>query len=159
MIRTRSLFAALSLLSLAISACASSEAAPSQTAKTQPASASIPAEAQQLCVETMTKNRTCTDEYIPSLVDTRAKLDKPPGIAEKVKADRAGVIAQAKAEWAEDSKDENIARQCQAMTEHMTEDARPMMDALRACLAKDACGDYVPCVQPVFEQLMSGPRH
>ncbi|MBL9019826.1 MAG: hypothetical protein JNL83_36920 [Myxococcales bacterium] len=156
---TRSLLAALLFAPLAIAACASSEAAPAKTDTTKTQASSVPGEAQQLCVETMTKNRTCTDEYIPALVDTRAKLDKPPGIAEKVKADRAAVIAQAKVEWAEDSKDENIARQCQAMTEHMTEDARPMMDALRACLAKDACGDYVPCVQPVFEQLMSGPRH
>ena len=154
---TRSLIAALLFAPLAIAACASSEAAPAKTDTTKQTS-SLAGEAQQLCVETMTKNRTCTDEYIPSLVDTRAKIDKPAGIAEKVKADRAGVIAQAKAEWAEDSKDENIARNCQAMTEHMTEDARPMMDQLRTCLAKDACGDYVPCVQPVFEQLMSRPH-
>ena len=153
---SRSLIAALAFAPLAIAACASSEAAPAQTTKTS--TSSLASEAQQLCVETMTKNRTCTDDYIPSLVDTRAKLDKPPGIAEEVKADRAGVIAKAKAEWAEDSKDENIARHCQAMTEHMTDAAKPMMDQLRACLAKDACGDYVPCVQPVFEQLMSQPH-
>lgn len=156
---SRSLIAALLFAPLAIAACASSEAAPAQTTKAQTASSSFAGEAQQLCVETMTKNRTCTDEYIPSLVDTRAKLDKPAGIAAEVAADRAGVIAKAKAEWAEDSKDENIARHCQAMTEHMTEEAKPMMDQLRACLAKDACGDYVPCVQPVFEKLMSGPQH
>ena len=155
---SRSFIAALLFAPLAIAACASSEAAPPRTESARPSSSFV-SEAQQLCVETMTKNRTCTDEYIPSLVDTRAKMDKPPGIAEKVKADRDGVIAQAKAEWAEDSKDENIARNCQAMTEHMTEDAKPMMDQLRACLAKDACGDYVPCVQPVFEQLMSRPHH
>lgn len=155
---TRSLIATLLFAPLAIAACASSEAAPSKTDTTKAQASTVAGEAQQLCVETMTKNRTCTDEYIPSLVDTRAKLDQPPGIAAEVKADRAGVIAKAKAEWTEDSKDENIARHCQAMTEHMTDEARPMMDQLKACLAKDACGDYVPCVQPVFEQLMSRPH-
>jgi hypothetical protein len=153
---TRSLVAALLFAPLAIAACASSEAAPSQTTKAQPASST--GDAQQLCVETFTRSRTCTDEYIPSLVDTRAKLDKPPGIAEEVKNDRAGVIAKAMAEWAEDSKDENIARTCQSLTEKFTDAQKPAMDAARACLAKDACTDYVACIQPVFEGLMAQPH-
>jgi len=154
---TRSLIAALVFAPLAIAACASSEAAPAQSTTTAQAASST-GDAQQLCVETFTRNRTCTDDYIPSLVDTRAKLDKPPGIAEAVKNDRNGVIAQAKAEWAEDSKDENIARTCQMLTEKLTDAQTPAMNQARACLAKQTCGDYVACIQPVFEGLMAQPH-
>jgi hypothetical protein len=141
---SRSLVLVLALAPIVATACASSEAAP--IAKTQPASST--GDAQAACVEMMTRNRTCTDDFIPALVDARARHDKPPGIAESVKTDRAAVIAKAKEEWAEDSKDEAIARTCQAMTEHATQ---AEVDGVRACLAKDACGDYVACTTPMFE--------
>ena len=124
-------FALLPLSLLVYTACASSEAAPSQTAKAQPASST--GDYQSVCVDSMTRNRTCTDDYIPALVDSRARMDKPAGIAEAVKTDRAGVIAKAKEEWASDSTDENIARNCQAMTEHMDDSMKPM-DAARKVL-------------------------
>lgn len=136
---------ALALAPIVATACASSEAAP--TAKAQPASST--GDAQTTCVESMTRNRTCTDDFIPALVDARARHDKPAGIAEAVKNDRAAVIAKAKEEWAEDGKDEAIARTCQAMTQQATP---AEVDAVRACLAKEACGDYVACALPLFEK-------
>lgn len=149
---------AVALAPLAIAACASSEAAPSKPAAAKASTSS--GDFQSLCVETFTHNRTCTDQYIPALVDTRAKIDKPPGIAEKVKQDRAGIIEQAKAEWAEDSTDENIARRCQMMTEHMNaadERVQKLADEARACLPQTDCTAYVACIEPVEEKLMSGP--
>jgi hypothetical protein len=154
----RSLIVALFLAPLAIAACASSEAAPATTTKAQPASST--GDMQSLCVEAFTKNRSCTDIYIPALVDSRAKIDKPPGIAEKVKADRDGVIAQAKAEWAEDSKDEAIARNCQMFTEHADDAAKGHADQVKSCLAQQDCAAYVGCITPVQEAMMaSGPHH
>ena len=144
---SRSLVLVLALAPIVATACASSEAAP--TAKTQPASST--GDAQATCVEVMTRNRTCTDDFIPALVDARARNDKPAGIAEAVKTDRAAVIAKAKEEWAEDSKDEAIARSCQQMTEHSTP---AEIEGGRACLAKQACGEYVACVTPMFEAHM-----
>jgi hypothetical protein len=152
---SRSLIVALALAPLAITACASSEAAPPPASTPAPAAASSSGDYQSLCVESMTKNRTCTAEYIPALVDSRAKIDKPPGIAESVKADRDGVIAKAMEEWAEDSKDENIARNCQMLTEHMDDSAKPAADGIRGCLAQQDCNAYVACAMPVFEDLMA----
>ena len=143
---------AISLLSL-VSACASKAAAPAP-ANPQPAVATGD-DAQPVCVETFTHNRTCTAEYIPALVDTRAKLDLPPGIAAQVKQDRAGVIAKATAEWATDSTDANITQRCQQMTAHMTGDGRALVSEARGCLAKTDCTAYVACIEPVEEKLMA----
>ena len=105
------------------------------------------------CIAVMTKNRACTDDYIPALVDSRARADQPAGIRDAVAKDRAAVITQAKAEWADDSKDPAIAAMCERMT------AQPLPQDLvamaRGCLAKDACGAYVACITPVFEKHLS----
>jgi hypothetical protein len=149
---------ALSLL--VYTACASSEASTTPPSKPEPASST--GEAQKVCVDSFTHSRTCTDLYIPSLVDTRAKLDIPAGIAAEVKQDRDGVIAKAKVEWATDSTDENIAAHCQQMTAHMPDDAQAhaLADAVRACEAQTECAAYVACMEPVQEQLIAhGPAH
>ncbi|MGE0872547.1 MAG: hypothetical protein AB7P03_28595 [Kofleriaceae bacterium] len=126
-------------------ACGSaSEAAPASTAQG--------GDDHQLCVQLFTRNRECTDQYIPALVDARAKYDQPPGIAEKVKADRDGVIAIAKGEWAEDSKDDAIARTCQQLVANMTDEQRGSVDQARSCLTQTDCGAYTTCVMPLFEK-------
>ena len=68
------------------------------------------------------------------------------------------MIAKANAEWAEESTDANIAGRCQQMTAHMTDDVRPLEDAVRACLTKTDCAAYVACMEPVEAKLMAhGP--
>jgi hypothetical protein len=151
---------ALSLL--VYSACASSEAStmppPAKPAPAAAQPASTADDPQALCVQAFTHNRTCTAEYIPALVDTRAKLDLPPGMADMVKQDRAGVIAKANAEWAEDSKDENIARHCTQMTANLPAEALSLMDEVRACQTQTDCTAYVACIEPVEAKLMAhGP--
>ena len=106
----------LALAPLAAACGTTSAAAPAPKAQ----KASSTGDAQTLCVEAMTRNRTCTDDFIPALVDARARHDMPPGIADAVKQDRNAVIAKAKEEWATDSTDESIARNCQAMVEKLT---------------------------------------
>ena len=56
--------------------------------------------------------RTCTDQFIPALVDARAAADVPAGIKQAVASDRDGTIAQAKTEWATDSTDANFEKMC-----------------------------------------------
>src|SRR5689334_16952529 len=108
---------ALALVTAATAAaCSASEAAPaSPGAPAQKASTPDP---QATCVELMTRNRVCTEDFIPALVDARVKYDNPPGIKDQVAKDRDAVIAQAKAEWAEDSKDAAIAEHCKEMAAH-----------------------------------------
>jgi hypothetical protein len=145
-----------SLLSLALvlsplAACGTtSDAAPAgPTAKAPPPGTSTD---QELCVEVFTRNRACTDDFIPALVDVRAKLDKPPGMAASVRSDRDAVIAEAKREWAEDSKDEAIARNCRQITANMSEADREDGATSRGCLVQHSCDAYVACIRPVFEK-------
>jgi len=141
------------LLPLAIAACGTTEAAPAQPVSPPKAQrASSDAEMQQLCVEVFTRNRTCTDTYIPALVDARAKYDKPPGIADKVKADRDGIIAQAKQEWASDSTDEAIQNICTRLVGSLSDDDRADAGKARDCLAQSDCGAYSTCIMPQFEK-------
>ena len=135
------------LLPFAAIACSAAMADPPPTA---PVKAATTGTDQQACVESFQRNRTCTDEYIPALVDTRAKYDNPTGIADKVKADRAGIIAAAKAEWADDSKDEAIANTCQRLVAGPGSHAD--VETARGCLAQTDCAGYVSCVMPIFDK-------
>jgi hypothetical protein len=138
---------ALALAPLGLAACASAEAQPKQPATAQQTSTADDPKA--VCVATMTRARECTDDYIPALVDARAQADVPPGIADAVKKDRNAVIAEAKQEWATDSKDENIAGMC----EKMTADGATTPDELamaKDCNAKTDCKEYTSCVMPLF---------
>lgn len=131
------------ILSLAGSACAVSDAAPaSSTPTAQPAST-----APDVCVQAMTRARTCTAQWIPALVDARAQLDAPAGIAAAVRDNRADVIAKANAEWTIDSTDANIGGACAHMATTITDADRTDTGA---CLAKTACDDYVACEITVF---------
>ena len=140
----------LVLAALAAGCGTASEAAPAQPAPpAQPASSG---EVRTSCVDVMTRNRACTEAFIPALVDARARHDQPPGIAAAVAADRAAVIAEAMGEWAEDGKDEAIARTCQAMAERLPEAEAGDVAASTACLGKPDCASYVACVTPLFEK-------
>jgi len=118
------------------------------TTITQPTSGTTGG-AEAVCVEVMTKNRTCTTDFIPALVDVRAKYNNPEGIADAVKADRNAVISQAMIEWAVDSKDDAIARTCPQMANAMPD---ADVTASKDCLAQAECGAYVACIMPQFEK-------
>jgi hypothetical protein len=150
---TRMLSLATFLLPLATAACGTTEAAPSQPQSPPKAQrASSDADFMQLCTEVFTRNRTCTDTYIPALVDARAKYDQPPGIAEKVRSDRDGVIAKAKEEWAVDSTDESIQTVCSRIVANLSDDDRADMPKARECLALTDCSAYTTCIMPQFEK-------
>src|SRR5262245_43058837 len=121
---TRMISLALLLLPVAIAACGTTEAAPAPASPPKAQRAASDAEMQQLCVDVFARNLTCTDTYIPALVDARAKYDNPPGIADKVKADRDGIITRAKEEWASDSTDDAIKETCSRLMTTVTDEAR-----------------------------------
>lgn len=135
-------------------ACGGKKPEPATSTTTQPTSGGSTSTtsaggAEAVCVEVMTKNRTCTTEFIPALVDVRAKHNNPEGIADAVKKDRAAVVSQAMTEWAVDSKDDAIARTCPQMA-----NAMPDADvaASKDCLAQADCTAYVGCIMPQFEK-------
>ena len=138
---------ALALAPLGLAACASADAQPKQPTTAQ--QTSTVDDPKAVCVATMTRARECTDDYIPALVDARAQADVPPGIADAVKKDRNAVIAEAKTEWATDSKDENIAGMCEKMASQTTPDELAMA---KDCNAKADCKEYTSCVMPLFSK-------
>ncbi len=136
------------VLANAVAGCASQDAQASPSSQ-KPVAASAASHVQP-CTDVLVRARTCTDQYIPMLVDLRAKLDHPAGIAEAVKADRDGVIAQAKAEWANDSTDASIARTC-AQNPGLPGDA----ETAASCLAKTDCAAFTACIAPLFENHLA----
>ena len=155
MSRLLSLSVSLSLAAL-VSACGASDTGPRATApRPQPTPVLAPSsssDVQALCVEVFTRNRTCTDQYIPALVDLRAKYDVPAGIAAEVAADRNGVIAQAKSEWATDSQPAAIAATCAHAAANPGLYTQSDIDEVQACLAVTDCAGFTTCILPQFEK-------
>lgn len=149
---SRSLCLVPVLALLLVPACSASDAAappPVAPSQAQPASAG---DAQATCVEVFTRNRTCTAQYIPALVDLRAKHDVPAGIAAEVASNRAQVIAQANEEWAIDGTDEAIAATCTKIAASLTEADQADLGGVQACLSNADCAAYTACVMPYFEK-------
>lgn len=134
-----------------VPACGTSDAAgpPVTPNQVQPTTAGA---AKAKCVEIFTRNRTCTDQYIPALVDLRAKYDQPAGIAADVAANRDEVIAHAKTEWATDSLPQAIDATCTQITANLSAFTQADADAAQACLAHTDCATYTTCFMPLFEK-------
>jgi hypothetical protein len=152
----RSFLLASLLLATAVTApaCGTSDAAsPPPVGPTQATPASTDAKAG--CVELFTRNRTCTAQYIPALVDLRAKYDAPAGIAAEVAAHRDDVIAQAMTEWATDSTDAAIDALCTKIVTQTPPAVLAESSGAMDCLANQDCGAYTACVMPYFEKRFS----
>jgi hypothetical protein len=157
MIRTLAPVLAL-VLAAGLAACGASSGPPSTSAAkpaepAAPAASAAPAgDARAICVQAMTRSRECTETYIPALVDARAKLDVPAGIAAQVKADRAAVITAAKQEWATDSTDAAIAAMCDRMAATVAPDD---VKLAKGCVAAADCGAFTSCLVPIMERHMA----
>ncbi len=147
-------------------ACGSSEPAPAQPTAA-PAATPVQAaptassdEPQATCRQMMTRMRDCTDVFIPSLVALRVELDVPAGIAaEDTAQGRDALVAQAKEEWKTDSTDEAIASQCTRLVSSIPADQLgPMLDAGKACVAKESCEEFVPCIEPIQRQHLAAQK-
>jgi hypothetical protein len=102
------------------------------------------------CVAMMERQRTCTDLYIPALVDLRVANDTPKGIAGE---NRDALLAQAFKEWAADSTDAAIHDTCMGVVDMFPGDElEPERQAVETCLAADGCQPFVDCIIPVTAQ-------
>lgn len=146
----------VSALALLPTACGTSDAAsppPVAPAQAQPASTGTgTGNAKAVCVELFTHNRTCTAQFIPALVDLRAKHDVPAGIAAEVAANRAKVIAQANEEWAVDSTPEAIDATCTKIAASLGAGDQSDLAGVQQCLSIRDCDAYTACVMPYFEK-------
>jgi len=142
-----------------LAACAGSDAAP-ETTPTQSQSADpVPAAAPSLeptCVRVFERQRSCTDDFIPALVDARIRADVPPGISARAQAgERDALIEEAKSEWANDSQDEAIQATCSRIAGSLSpEQSQQARESMSTCLATSACGEFVACIVPAIEQRL-----
>jgi hypothetical protein len=140
-------------LTFVLAACASSPQATATSAPTPEAAADSNQDARDTCVASFERQRACTDEFIPALVDLRMKLDQPPGIAQ---GNREETITQARAEWANDSTDEAIAASCDKILASMDPaQVDGAMAPMKDCLAASECAAFVSCEMPLLEGMMS----
>jgi hypothetical protein len=116
---------------------------------------------EAVCRDSFARQRTCTDDFIPALVDARIELDLPAGIAAEGKKEggRDALIAKAKEEWSKDSEPAAVAAQCKDMTGKMpAEQKAEMTGAMSQCLASSDCGSYVKCAMPIMKKVLSSKK-
>lgn len=122
-------------------------------AAAEPAPAAEPSSSELACNAVFVRQRECTDEFIPALVDARVRADVPNGIAARAEKDgKDALVAEAKAEWANDSTDEAIAATCAKVAESTPPEKVKELEAqVSECTAKSACGEFVACIIPTIE--------
>ncbi len=128
--------------------CSASEqpnAAPSASA--QPLSAAADASYAQ-CLALRNRERSCTQQYIPALVDARIEMDRPQGIAAQAKTEgRDSLIAQAFKEWEVDSV--NAEEFCRGQLSRLPSPAvEVFLKGAGACIERSSCTQFVSCWVP-----------
>jgi hypothetical protein len=152
---TRTILSSLFLAVVAAAAaCGGSDkpATSSTTAGAQGNPAATTGSPRDTCVATFTRQRECTDLYLPALVDARIANDLPAGIAAKAAepGGRDELLAKAQTEWSNDSTDEAIGATCDNVLAQMPpEQLEGMTGQASQCLAADSCQAFVDCVVPM----------
>ena len=102
------------------------------------------------------RERECTDDFIPALVDARIRLNVPAGIADRASTEgRDPIIAEALAEWADDSQDDAIDATCTKIVASVPQEALESVGAAtKACLAESECSAFTACVVPAIEGML-----
>ena len=146
------------LAPLALAACGGADASPAPRTSATPA-ASAPADPALLaqCEAFFARARSCTDDYIPALVDVRIELDKPAGITAEAQqpGGRDSIIAQAKTEWADDSQPAAVTAMCDKVIASMPSG---QYDGLRAqaetCMAATDCAAFSTCTKDMHRAMI-----
>jgi hypothetical protein len=112
------------------------------------------------CVAAFTRARTCTDAYLPALVDLRVRLDLPAGIAATARDHGTStLVAQARAEWAHDAEDAPIAAHCRQIADALPPAQQAeLRPRVATCVAEADCAGFVRCLMPIEAGLMSARR-
>ena len=155
----KTMMALLALMGMAGCLAGESELAP-RTASAEPATASAeqplvtPAAdttTDQICRSLMQRQRGCTAQFIPALVDARVKGDNPPGAAAREREiGREALVKDALAEWENDAKDPNIAALCDDIAQSISPEKDSLLrSSVSSCLAETGCEAFVSCAVPL----------
>lgn len=104
-----------------------------------------------MCKRIFARKETCADDYLPVLLDLRVELNKPPGIADEVKAKgRDAVLAIAHTELASDTQPDKVAATCDGAAGQLAkappEQASQLLDQGAKCEATTDCKAFATCV-------------
>ena len=139
------------LISLVASACMGAETAAEEAAPAQQALGRAEGGTLESCRSFMQRQRACSAELIPALVDARVKADDPAGIAARDREiGRDALVREALAEWAVDSRDEAVEATC-AEIARAIDPAREheLASGVSACLALPGRDEFVACAVPL----------
>lgn len=126
--------------------------APSVATAEQPLEAAAAATTtDQLCRSLMQRQRGCTAQFIPALVDARVKGDSPPGLAAREREiGRDALVKDAFAEWETDAQDPNIAALCDDIAQSISPEKDSLLrSSVSSCLAQAGCDAFVSCAVPL----------
>jgi hypothetical protein len=157
--RTNHLFAFL----LAAAACGGTSPAAEKPAPAPQPAARSTADLAPMCKHIFARKATCTDDYLPLLVDLRVELNLPPGIADEVKSKgRDAVLALARTELARDTEPDKVAALCEhAATNAMNAPPERVDQLLQqggACEAAADCKAFAVCAVAIDRGFIaSGP--
>jgi len=144
----------LSLVFVLVAAACGGAEAPAE--KTQPQPMAAANDPHSVCVQAFQRQRECTKEFIPALVDARVRRNAPPGIADKDKElGRDKLVEMALEEWKTDSTDGAIEQTCASMEGKMPPDQQQKAtEQVGQCLGAEACTAFVDCLIPVIESQL-----
>ena len=132
--------------------------ASSTTAAPHPAAAEQPLRApagatttDQICRSLMQRQRGCTAQFIPALVEARVQQDNPPGVAAREReSGRDALLKDARSEWENDSQDPNIAAMCDDIAQSISPaNDSQLRSSVSDCLAQEGCEAFVACAVPL----------
>jgi hypothetical protein len=115
------------------------------------ATATVSGPARDTCIKTFQRQRACTRQFIPALVDLRISVGKPHFMVEEAAkpGGRDALIEQALTEWKDDSTDASIAQTCSRMQAFRSPET---VSAAESCLQASDCDGFVQCVMPLIKQ-------
>jgi hypothetical protein len=143
-------------LIVAVAACGGSSKEPAKPAS--PPAARTADDVVPMCKRHWAHKVTCTDDYLPALLDLRVELNKPAGIGDEVKTQgRDAMLATARTEFARDSEPAKVEELCGMMATKMPpERVDQVLDQADKCEAAADCKAFATCAVAIDRGFIAG---
>jgi hypothetical protein len=114
-------------------------------------------ETRDVCATVIRKTRQCKELYLPALLRTRAKYDKPPGIAARYDADgEEKLLLIASEEFDRDFSEDGVEKRCGEMMAEPKATRDEIVAREQSCLpSADNCSEFVACNMALLEAKWS----